>query len=455
MKRTTVVLIVLAACGEVTEDNPDAGGEADAPAAVDAAPPSDAPDVPMISEVLAAECGAYVPGSGVGAGNDLHKVTLDDPEAVCNDGTPAVMYVRPSSGGANADSWVFYLQGGSSCGDAQQCAIRYCGLEKYTKAKMSSTWTPMVATTDGNGLLDRDGTNPIAEANLVLMYYCSSDQWMGRKADSVLGPVLQAPEMRLHFRGHDIIVAALDELLAGPVTSDDGAVTMPSLATADVVLWSGTSAGGNGAEQNLDYVAGRMSAGTVVHGVFDAQMPPQPADLGDPAATEFFESYDRATYWPRVLVGAWDAFVDTSCLAMHPTDAWRCGQNEHAVLHHITTPFLVRQDLRDAQVGGRYLNAGATTAELAAAYRRTLARVPDIRTTAEERARITRAPGLCAPNCAQHVGLSNDEFYEESTLSGYTLRQAILAWYGGMTIDLLDTHPPTLSQCALPLESSE
>lgn len=450
------LILLLVACGEVAPQSPDGAFGADAP--IDAAPPIDAPDVPLVSEALAADCGAYVPASGVGAGNDLHKVTLDDPAAICNDGTPAVMYIRPSTGGANASRWVFYLQGGGSCGTAEQCAIRYCGIEKYTKAKMSSRWTPMSANTDGQGLLDRDGSNPFADANLVLMYYCSSDQWMGQKDDSVLVPSAgPTPTFRLHFRGHSIIEAALDQLLAGDTVSDDGQATVPSLAGATAVLWSGTSAGGNGAEQNLDYVAGRLAPnGTAVRGVFDANMPPQVEDLGDPAATAAFTAYDRDTYWPSVIVGAWNGFADASCLAGHaPSEQWECGQNEHVVLNHITTPFFVRQDLRDRQVGTRYLNAGATEAQLATAYRTTISRLIDVPQDAEERAAITFVPGVYAPNCGQHVGLSSDEWWETATLSGLTYRQAVGSWLNGNAVNLIDTHPTSLSTCRPPVDNGE
>lgn len=448
-----VVVLPIASCG---------GGGGDDPLVPDAVVAPDAPpDVPMISEVLAEQCGAYTPGSGVRPGDDLHEVVVDDPDAVCNDGTPAVMYVRPSTGGANADRWVFYLQGGSACGTFEDCAVRYCGTQKYTKAKMSSQWTPAVANTDGEGLLDRDGTNPLADANLVLLYYCSSDQWLGRKSDTVLTAADDASlQYRIHFRGRTILEAALAQLLAGPITSDDGAVTMPSLADATAVLWAGTSAGANGAEQSLDWVAARLGAnGTVVRGAFDANLPPQPSDLGDADAEAVVTAADRDEQWPR-YVAHYDAAVDASCAAAHADDLWRCGQNEHVVLHHVTTPFFVRQDLRDRTIGRRYLVGGATDAQLAAAYRATAVRVPSIAADGEEGDAVTVTPGLYVPNCEQHVGISNDESFEQATVEtdggvDLTFRAALTAWLTGTPIAAVDTHPPTRSTCAEPVDSGE
>jgi hypothetical protein len=432
-QRNVLLLLSIAACGSV-EPAP----------STDAAPEPDAtPPVPMIQDVLADSCGAYDPPGGVAPGDDLHEIVLDHPDAVCNDGTPAVMYVRPSVGGADADRWVFYLQGGHACGTFEDCAIRYCGTEKYTKAKMSSRWTPAAMNGDGQGLIDRDGTNPFGDANLVLLYYCSSDSWMGTKSDTVLVSEDDPPlQYRLHFRGHTIIEAALDQLLAGGVTSDDGAVTMPSLADAELVMWAGTSAGGNGAEQNVDYVASRLAAnGTEVRGVFDANLPPQPSDLGDATAEALVTAADRDVRWPH-YVESYGAFVDESCLAEHAGEEWRCGANEHVVLDHVTTPYFVRQDLRDRVIGARYLNGGATEAQLAHAYRATAVRVQP-------------PNGLYVPNCGQHVALTNDDFFEVSTVEGVTLRGALAAWFLGNTVAHVDTQPSSVSFCPAEVDTGE
>lgn len=447
-----LLLGAAAACGGGNSAPDAAEAEADA-----------APAVPLISDALADTCGDYTPGSGVAPGDDLHRVVFDDPDAVCNDGTPAVMFVRPSTGGANATRWVFYLQGGGGCGQFQDCGIRYCGSQKYTKAKMSSRWTPMVANTDDQGLLDRDGVNPYADANLVLMYYCSSDSWMGRKNDTVLtNPDDTTQQYRLHFRGRTIIETALDQLLAGELMSEDGMVTMPSLADATAVLWSGTSAGANGAEQSIDYVTERLSAnGTVVRGLFDANLPPLLEDLGDATAQAAFEAYDRDVQWPQIYVDGYDAAVDESCLAAHSADEqWLCGENEHVVLNHITTPFFVRQDLRDRTIGRRYVDNGATDAQLATAYRTTLLRVPDITTNAEEAAAIDFTPGLYVPNCGQHVGVSNDPWFNLGTVetpggTPLTYRAALGAWLMDTEVYAVDTQPSTLAVCPSPLDSGE
>ena len=76
--------MTLLACGPSSP--PDAGSEPDG-----GVTDGGADAVPMLDEAL--PC-TPTPDTGVAEGDDLVRVTLSDPRAVCNDGTPAVMYVR-------------------------------------------------------------------------------------------------------------------------------------------------------------------------------------------------------------------------------------------------------------------------------------------------------------------------------------------------------------------------
>ena len=82
---------------------------------------------------------------GKSAPGDMRKIVINAPGAVCNDGTPAVMYVRAARSGAtepdgpSANRWAIHLEGGGSCESFEDCGARWCGLGFYTAAKMSST----------------------------------------------------------------------------------------------------------------------------------------------------------------------------------------------------------------------------------------------------------------------------------------------------------------------------
>lgn len=456
----SLLLLLLAGCGQGAHDTNDTGVDTDTGAPedtdtetdTDTGTDTDTDTVPMIGDALAEACGDYTPGSAEVAGDALWKVTLDDPDALCNDGTTAVMYVRPSSGGAYTNQWLVYLQGGAGCQDLASCVVRYCGTEKYTKAKMSSTWTnPSMGE---SALMERDGTNPFGEANQVVVHYCSSDYWTGTKSDTVLTDEESYPgqAVRLHFRGRDIVRAAIEQLLAGPVTSDDGDVTVPSLADAEVLVFAGSSAGAKGAEHNLDWVAAQVPGADVV-GWFDAYMPPEYDDMGEygPEA----QAYDEGTRWPEVFQGRYGMWMEESCAAAHSeSEQWLCGNNEHLVLNHVTTPFFLRQDLRDPVIGSRYLDAGVSSAALATVWIETLDRVHEVPSTAEEADFMTKAPGVYAPNCGQHVGLNDDAWFTEAAVQDddddatwYTHRGAFVSWYLGAPIEVLDTQPSSLSTC--------
>jgi hypothetical protein len=397
-------------------------------------------------------CGAYDPGSAEMAGADLYKVTLDDPEALCNDGTPAVMFIRPSTGGEFSNRWVIYLQGGGSCQDLESCGIRYCGTDEYTKAKMSSTWTDNAV--GESALFTRDGDNPLGEANQVLVHYCSSDSWTGTNRDVVLADEENHPgeSFRLHFRGREIVRAAIDTLKAGSVRSDDGSVSVPSLADATTVILAGSSAGSRGAQNNLDWVAEQLPSARVM-GWFDASSPPTYEDMGEygqPVA-----DFDRDVRWVEYYQATWGMWVDESCSDLHPPDEqWLCGNADHLVQHHVTTPFFVRQDIRDTVTGGRYLDFGAPLPFLAEVWALSMDRIHEAPLTGEEGASMTVAPGVYSPNCGQHVGLNDQEWFTEALVrdddvdgTWYSHRGAFIAWYLGRSVEVLDGEPSTRSVC--------
>lgn len=346
--RYVIALALLTACGGNHNGKANTDGGADGAQAV-----------PIIDRALDGNCpGGKPPGTGVAPGNDLHKFTLDDyPDAICNDGTPAIMYVRAASTPAARNSWVIHMQAGGACSDYEVCMQRWCGIGPYEADKMTSRFAPAVA--NASGIFARGATNAFSPANQVYLYYCSSDSWMGRRSDAVLDdPAGQLPSFRLHFRGHDILEAAARALAAG-VRSDDGTETLPSLTNATQVLFSGSSAGSNGLTSSLDWWATKVPNATVVAGMLDAICMPLVEDITDPAIAAKWDAGLR-TSWTTVRTQLYSGFSDESCLARHRgDDAYLCGLTTHVQLHHLTTPFFTRQDLVDPVTFNSFVSTSA------------------------------------------------------------------------------------------------
>ena len=436
--------------------NGDVAGSGDASTSTDNGTPTEdvveadaSNPVPLINS-LTPPCDGSTkgPSPGVTPGEDLHRVVLDNhPNAVCNDGSPAVMYIRAAASDDASGEWLFHLQGGSACRDYATCRDRWCGnAPPYHAGKMSSQWT--VESMKGSGILNRREGNPLAQANLVYVYYCSSDSHRGTRSDVVYSdPENPSDQIRVHHRGNDIIVAVLDTLLAGSTVSDDGQETVPNLSEATRVLFTGTSAGSGGVAGHLDYVASRLPSANVL-GVFDAGMDPAFSML----SADLQAAVGERTDWDKSRQGA-APVVDASCLAANESDPSVCLRNTYVRLNHITTPFFGRMDLADSVLVKGYLGAspGLDLPTLAGWVRETLLMFGDVMTEAEETP--SRLPGIYAPACQQHVGLTSEDWYdgatvEDSSGTPMTLRAALERWLGGQDVGIIDTVPPSLSACS-------
>lgn len=395
--------------------------------------------------------GGTAPRPGLPAGTALHRIKLTAPDAVCNDGSPAVMYVRAAATMATTHNWVFHFQGGGGCGaDYDQCRERWCGIGSYNGSKMSSKMTP--ETIGEKGFTLRDTKNKLGDANQVFVYYCSSDSWAGNKSDAVLTKIDDATKKyRLHFRGHSIAKAAFDQL-QGSVKSDDGVITMPPLIDAEQVLITGTSAGSAGATYNVDFLAALFDANkTTVLGVMDADFPPEIDDYDLPNAADF-EVGKQANY-QRAFVDAYDAPLDSSCLATHDAaDRYLCSDLGHLLLNHITTPYFARMDLSDPVISQSAASFGISIVDFAKATRKAVSRVSDVPTTSEEATKMTRTPGIYSPNCGQHEGFTENTWFfvttvMDSAMKATTFHDALTDWILGNTIAIIDSVPKVLSVC--------
>jgi hypothetical protein len=464
-----------------------------ADAALDGASDTAAPDVaeaglPNISEVL--DCGRE-PGSGAGNSNELQRYQVDTtlfPDAICNDGSAAVLYFRPYVGEANRDRWLINLNGGGGCGSGPACAARWCWCrdtegpdgcefaESTTNFSMGNMNADDRASIGATGIFrrgDPDRENPIGGYNQVRIIYCSSDSWAGthRAAElEAIHPTTGEPvAFSVHFLGSRILDAVLATLRRDGVASLEysfGATPqeLPDLDDAIEVIVSGDSAGGSGVVANLDRVADTLrqyntacageSCPLVVRGLIDAAIGPDMSRLDFSASmvTEFGGSTydDYLTLLETVIDANHEPVGDTSCDAWHaanaPESAAQCADSTHIIRHHVTTPFFVRMALLDTLISDRYSEGGYADPALGPMNIGTFARVlqrellafADLPATAEEGDQMFVAPGVFAPACSKHDTLHSDaEVFETSITprggSEMLLFDALRNWVDGVS----------------------
>ncbi len=427
-----LVLLALAACTSPAD-----------PAVADPADTSDTSDpavptvpVPDLADVLGDCDGRFVTPTEypnqLARGDDLHRLELTDPGAVCNDGTPAVLYVRGASDPTHAGDWVLHLQGGSHCTTFEDCEVRWCGAGFYDASKMSSTWTPDAIA--GAGIFSQDPANGFAGWNHAFFYYCSSDVWQGKG-----GATLTAGDgspVRIERAGHDILEAGLAVLEEG-AASDDGAATLPSILDASLVLFTGTSGGSVGAQMHLDWLRERWPAEIGLLGVFDAALNPDPAFV-PPAVAALLDANAAAEQGVIAADADEPMFGDASCLsAVGPEDVWQCTNSSRLPYLWITTPFLARMDLKDPPTGDVYQAAGATPAEFSDAVAASLDAIA-------AREIGGRTGGAYGPACGEHLGLEVDPWFLAHPIVTptvtHTLETAIAAYIQGDSVSAVDAE---------------
>jgi hypothetical protein len=161
-------------------------------------------------------------------GIPLLRRTIDTavyPEARCNDGSAAVMYIRPANaayGGNpivnNSSKWVIFLDGGGGCQDTDQCLLeRWCGGggQVFDRAgKMSSLGAQ--AAIHGFGIFELAPLEPPLASPGVQGINCSRHVAIqtndGFFRHQVIGAGLPARSF------HDLLVAWLAGAPSGPNT---------------------------------------------------------------------------------------------------------------------------------------------------------------------------------------------------------------------------------------------
>lgn len=405
------------------------------------------------------------------------------PEATCNDGSPAVFYLRPANAlnaaAPASTKWLIFFDGGGGCQDADSCLLtRWCsgGSAPFDRAgKMSSRGTALAIRSPG-GIFKVPApaglTNEFAKYNEVLVHYCSSDNWTGSAAHTGLA-ASNGTNFNIAMRGEAIVNAVIDTLKNGVTPGDPGTEEyypkpLPDLLDATEILIGGESAG-TGVRNHLDRLReeleteiAALGGAATVRGVFDAGFTP---DLSDPGI-DWSDSYSPGDYddyllrdvqpITRTLRGGNDSALDESCLtggfdAAHNALAGdplvgghpqACYDGTYLQLQHVTTPVFVRMDINDTLGRDKYViwnlfplllddYWAATYDQLAnfAAY------TPAVGGLEPPLA----APGVMGPNCAKHVAIQNNNGFFRHRVTGpaypvpLSFHDLLVNWIAGLS----------------------
>lgn len=398
-------------------------------------------DAPPIDEALASVCPDLAP-TVQDAGLVLRRVTLDASSARCNDGTPPVLYVRTALDAAHSDDWVIHLDGGASCDSYDSCVARWCAEENYDAADMSSAWSPL--SISAGGILGLDLRNSFLGWNIAQLYYCSSDDWLGTRPNVQMAPsaasVDTMPPFSVRFEGDGIFREVMEALSVGLV-SDDGTQSLPSLDTAQTILFGGSSAGGYGAGLKLSQLAREHPQARVL-GVVDSALTPSRSAL----SLQDAKSLDLALQqdWLARVEGAWGGALDEVCIDSTPSeDRWRCFDMDHLLQTYIDVPVAVHYDLYDPVPTPFFIAAGIDESDYASSFSDTLRQYSHI-------------PGLYAHGsaCAIHMSLTKTSSFLEmsvtDTLKGgppVTMHGVLRSMVDGVPLSAVDDSAALGSSC--------
>lgn len=312
------------------------------------------------------------------------------PEAVCNDGSTPVFYHRPGIG-EGTQKWVIWFKGGGSCWDRESCSDRSQTLlssRPWMQPKLAEL-TPKGNTqsNDGKagGMLDPDPeVNPdFHEWNHVYMVYCSSDNWAGDTTATIRNRTI-------YFRGYHIVNAIVGAL------QDDDILASSNLSEASHILLTGSSAGAQGLQFNLDRLADQLSFADV-RGVNDATITP----ITDPTLKEQELRMLKKKY------GHWNPKLDASCIASAGAEPWYCLQTTYMIENdHLATPTFFHQDQRDG-------------ASPTGSLDETPGLIRDL---------LAPLPGVFSPNDGFHI-IVNDPRFAFQKIDGHAMADILGNWY--------------------------
>jgi hypothetical protein len=168
--------------------------------------------------------------------------------------------------------------------------------------------------------------NPrLFDAHHVFLKYCTGDLFVGgvtQPSSSTYG---------LYFSGRLVVEALVRELLP------------QGLSSADLVVWSGDSAGGIGAIATADFVAALLPHSNVVAAPIGGFYFPPPVYSG-PDHVPLYVNFSVASW--SYICSIWQCMLPSVCASQHPSSPAACALGNFS-LHYTRVPTFVVESQAD------------------------------------------------------------------------------------------------------------
>jgi len=328
----------------------------------------------------------------------MTKIHLDDPEALCTDGSDAAYYYEEGAKDRdrNSTTWLVYLEGGGWCWDEFSCSVR-CKPNKNFPWCSSKLWT---SHQDIPAALFLVESNPVLKhAHKIFLKYCSSDAFMGN-----------GEAHGLQFRGAKIVEAVFKDLvkkhkLGHPLGGSN----------EHLVVFGGESAGARGAMVHLDSVLdyiGKVPSKVKVVGFLDS-----PLWIDLPPETNKFVGFRKSCRFVYAMANT-TSVLGSDCLAAHPPpNEFKCIMAQYRMPWIKTPYFLIASQFDSFQVSNNIGRMDPQDADMEHIFRfrdRTLQLARDLAMPSTLGGKQARQISIVQPACYSHArtglvwGLSKD-----------------------------------------------
>lgn len=174
---------------------------------------------------------------------EYKKVMLEDPQALCLDGSQAAYYIHV----ADPKKVMLFFEGGAWCGDSDLPATLENCYQRSKSNLGSSTNYPDSYSWD-NGIFSEDPNNYFSNWTRVYLSYCDGAGHQGTRSDPILYKGAE-----LFFRGQNITIAQFES-----INKQFGIFT----GKVNSLVVSGESAGGLAVLHWSNYIQSKVKAPT-------------------------------------------------------------------------------------------------------------------------------------------------------------------------------------------------